>query len=339
MRYLKISTLFIFCFCNAYAQIGAKVHQDNIVGNWINNDFGFQMTLLLNADGSGEFDGEMLKYAIEGNKIVVTQFGAVTEYTYTLQSGKLTLSGGDLETAVTFLKNLDASPASGNSVQSTTLTFAPEQPSSNSDDKLIGTWSSNGENIEFKTGGVCNYMGQSFPYKTSPGVLTLTTMEGNISFGYSVSGDKLTLTYNQNTVTYTKGSGVSVDGSAHTNQAGGVDQDLVGKWCYVDVSNIYGSSTSSSSSCITLNANGTYEYYSESSRSVNTPGYYGGTNSQGSDQGTWYVQGDRIYYNSQSKGPGSYRLEKRNHPKNVNDPMIILDGTAYVTAYQKAPWR
>ena len=69
------------------------------------------------------------------------------------------------------------------------------------------------------------------------------------------------------------------------------------------------------------------------------PGYYGGTNSQGSDQGTWYVQGDRIYYNSQSKGPGSYRLEKRNHPKNVNDPMIILDGTAYVTAYQKAPWR
>jgi hypothetical protein len=51
------------------------------------------------------------------------------------------------------------------------------------------------------------------------------------------------------------------------------------------------------------------------------------------------VQGDRIYYNSQTQGQGSYRLEKRNHPKNVGDPMIVLDGEAYVTATLKAPWR
>jgi hypothetical protein len=97
--------------------------------------------------------------------------------------------------------------------------------------------------------------------------------------------------------------------------------------------------TSSSSRCITLNADGTYIYNSESSRSVNTPDYYGGTNAQNSDQGTWYVNGDRIYYNSQTTGQGSYRLEKRNHPKNVNDPMIVLDGEAYVTATQRPPWR
>ncbi|HZV69137.1 MAG TPA: hypothetical protein VFG10_06315 [Saprospiraceae bacterium] len=32
-------------------------------------------------------------------------------------------------------------------------------------------------------------------------------------------------------------------------------------------------------------------------------------------------------------------LEQRNHPKNVNDPMIVLDGRAFVTAYNKPPWR
>lgn len=113
---------------------------------------------------------------------------------------------------------------------------------------------------------------------------------------------------------------------------------IVGTWCAVDV-NSYNQGTSYSSSCITLNADGTYAYSSESSRDVNTNEFWAGTNSQGSDRGTWYVQGDRIYYNSQSKGPGSYRLEKRNHPKNVNDPMIVLDGATFVTQYQKPPWK
>ncbi len=62
-----------------------------------------------------------------------------------------------------------------------------------------------------------------------------------------------------------------------------------------------------------------------------------GTNSQGADRGTWYVQGDRIYHNSQTRGQGSYQLQKLNHPKN-RDPMIVLDGEAYVTYYQKPPW-
>jgi len=119
---------------------------------------------------------------------------------------------------------------------------------------------------------------------------------------------------------------------------GQVPQELVGKWCFVDVNN-YNQGASSTSECLTLNADGTYQYESESSRSVNTPDYYGGTNSQGSDRGTWYVQGDRIYYNSQTQGQGSYRLEKRNHPVNVNDPMIVIDGRSFVTQYNKPPWK
>jgi hypothetical protein len=118
---------------------------------------------------------------------------------------------------------------------------------------------------------------------------------------------------------------------------GTISQELVGKWCYVNVNSTY-SGGSSSSTCFTLNADGSYEYYSESSRSVNTADMNGGISSQNSDRGTWTVQGDRIYYNSQTQGQGYYQFQKRNHPKN-GDPMIVIDGEAYVTFYNKEPWR
>ncbi|HNR74896.1 MAG TPA: hypothetical protein PKM03_11750, partial [Cyclobacteriaceae bacterium] len=86
-----------------------------------------------------------------------------------------------------------------------------------------------------------------------------------------------------------------------------------------------------------LNANGTYQYAAERSMDTNTNSFYAGTSSQSNDQGTWWVQGDRIYYNSQVRGQGSYQLQKMNHPK-TGDPMIVLDGEPYVTFYQKPRW-
>ncbi len=151
-------------------------------------------------------------------------------------------------------------------------------------------------------------------------------------FGYTVKDDQLSLTGNNKTVTYSKGQ--KNNQPTQTAGKGEVAMELVGKWCYMS-----NSLNSSSNKCIVLNADGTYIYNSESSRSVNTTEVYGGTSSQSGDRGTWYVQGDRIYYNSQTQGQGSYRLEKRNHPKNVNDPMIVLDGEAYVTATMRQPWR
>ena len=96
---------------------------------------------------------------------------------------------------------------------------------------------------------------------------------------------------------------------------------------------------SQTSRCITLNADGSYLYHTEASRSVNTETFSGGTASQGDDRGTWYVQGDRIYYNSPTTGQGSFTLEKRNHPKNVNDPMIVINGESFVTTTLRDPWR
>jgi hypothetical protein len=192
--------------------------------------------------------------------------------------------------------------------------------------------------MEFKTDGQCLYRGQPFPYSVSGNYITLQTAQGNVMMAYSVSGNQLQLTINNQNLTYTKGTTGSAI-SSDSKSAGGkkIDQTLVGKWCYV---NVYSSNSggSSSTECITLKEDGTYEYYSESSRSVNTSTISGGTASQGSDQGTWWVQGSKLFYNSQTQGQGSYELVKKNHPKNTNDPMIVLDGRTYVTFFNKPAW-
>ncbi len=337
MAQLRKTLILLLISLPGIAQIGAKAHQQSkIYGLWQNSQFGYQMTLMLNADGSGEFDGEMIKFVTVGNALSITQNGVTTKYNFNLQGNSLALSGGDLEGTVNFSRNgqEESIPDAGPSVNMPSQTTATSNPGA-----IIGVWSGNGETIEFKNDGQCAYLGNTFQYQLSPGHVTLITSQGNVMFAYLVKGDQLSLTGNNKTVTYSKGAARM--GSGQQNQVTGkgtVAMELVGKWCYVNV-NSTNSGGSSSSTCITLNADGTYEYYSESSRSVNTPDLYGGTSSQNSDRGSWYLQGDRIYYNSQTKGSGSYRLEKRNHPKNVNDPMIILDGEAYVTAYNKPPWR
>lgn len=311
-------------------QIGAKVQQQGkIYGLWQNSQFGYQMTLMLNDDGSGEFDGEMIKFTTQGDKLTLIQAGQSTVYNYKLQGNSLTLSGGDLDGTVTFTRN-----GGGDQAPVVASTPGAQPASSKADAGLIGVWSGNGETIEFKSNGQCVYIGNTFPYEVSQGHIILTTTQGQVMFAYAIKGNQLNLTANGQQVSYSRGAGNTTAGGSQNPGGGQVAPELVGKWCYMS-----NSLSSSTNKCITLNADGTYVYSGESSRSVNTPEVYGGTASQSGDRGTWYVQGDRIYYNSQTQGQGSYRLEKRNHPKNVGDPMIVLDGEAYVTATLKAPWR
>ena len=322
--------LFLLISIPSIAQIGAKVQQQSkIYGLWQNSQFGYQMTLMLNPDGSGEFDGEMIKFTTQANKLSIVQAGVTTIYTYTLNGNSLSLSGGDLEGTIAFSRK--------GSVQSPVIAQVPAQDNANANPtngNIVGVWSGNGETIEFKSDGQCNYLGNIFPYEVSQGQITLTTLQGKVIFGYSVKENQLILSSNGQQVVYVRGGNTSAGNAQNNSVVGKVPQELVGQWCYMN-----NNQNSSTNRCITLNADGTYIYNSESSRSVSTPDLYGGTSSQGADSGTWYVQGDRIYYNSKTQGQGSYRLEKRNHPKNVNDPMIVLDGEAYVTATLKAPWR
>jgi hypothetical protein len=313
------------------AQIGANIQQKKLFGIWQNSQFGYQMVLILNENYSGEFDGEAIRFATKGDKLEITQSGTTTSYTYSLQGNALSLSGGDLEGTVAFTKQ-GSEPQTTNVAQQKTA--IPKSSASSAD--LIGLWSGNGETIEFDKSGQCKYQGQTYPYQASQGHVTLNTSQGQLMMAYSVANDQLTLIVNSKQLIYSKGGSHGANNAVSNSGKGGVASELVGKWCYV---NVYSTNSggSSSSNCFVLNADGTYEYSGESSRSVNTPDFYGGTSSQSSDRGTWWVQGDQLFYNSQTKGQGSYQFQKKNHPKN-NDPMIVINGQAYVTFYNKPPW-
>jgi hypothetical protein len=347
---IRISFCLFFC-CTLpfipFAQIGQKKISNQISGIWQNQTAGIQMMLLLDVDGKGEFDGESIQYIIENNKLILTsnQSHLKTIYTFRLESNTLTLSDGDLDAPVVFTRfssgKDQALPSPTESkIPSDVVNLPNTNPSKEASaisSAIYGTWSGNGESIEFKNNMQCIYLGQTYAYDLTATHCTLKTTQGNIIMAYTIQGDQLTLTINGQKITYQKGSsGVLNNTTNNTNRR--VAMELVGKWCYVNV-NSTASGGSSSNQCITLNGNGTYEYYGETFRSVNTNAYAGGTASQSGDRGTWSYDGQKIYYVSATGvGSGSFTLEKRNHPKN-NDPMIVLDGVTYVTFYQKDSWR
>jgi hypothetical protein len=292
-----------------------------ITGSWTANTQGETMSLILNADGTGVLDGERLRYKAQDGTLSVTITGESTtnNYNYSLNGNSLTVSGGDLDEPINFKRVGKPSQA----------------PPPSANNSIIGAWSGNGENMEFKSDGNCTYSGHSFKYAAENGQLKLFMPEGLIAIPYTIKNGKLIINVGGQDYTYGRGT------NAQQPLASGprsVPQELTGKWCWVDVTNTSTGGTSSDA-CITLNADGTYDFYSERSMSATNQAFSAGTNSATSDRGTWWVQGQRIYYNSESRGPGSYSLQKRNHPKNVNDPMIVLDGQPFVTQTQKAPWR
>ena len=154
------------------AQIGAKAQQGGkLTGIWQNNQFGYQMTLMLNADGSGEFDGDMIKYTTQANKLSLVQDGQTTVYTYVLQGNNLTLSGGDLDGNIVFTKG--GTQNTQVVLNQTPQTIQQQTGGPQNANEVIGVWSGNSESVEFKSNGQCSYAGNTFQYQVSQGQITL----------------------------------------------------------------------------------------------------------------------------------------------------------------------
>lgn len=219
----------------------------------------------------------------------------------------------------------------GSSLAQSSATKDPEKAFISTDRNLIGLWSGEGEMIEFRADGACRYGGELYPYKLSQGHLIIEAPGGNVVFTYQLKDAQLLLTANGQQSVYSR---VPVQPATKNSvTANRNPSDLVGQWCYLKTS-----TGSFSGRCIILSADGTYRFTSEVSH-IQTPEMAGASSSQDSDSGTWYVDGDRLYYRSTIHGGGSYQLERRNHPVNVNDPMIVLDNEPFVTTTQRAPWR
>ncbi|MBL8899632.1 MAG: hypothetical protein JNM84_18520 [Planctomycetes bacterium] len=120
---------------------------------------------------------------------------------------------------------------------------------------------------------------------------------------------------------------------ASAQAPGDAAKELVGRWQYFSSVSLSDGGRATDTMLL-LREDGTYLYTSETSSS--NP--LGGSVSNTRDEGRWSVSGARVTFRSVDGGSKTYALEKRNHPK-TGDPMIVLDGQAFVTYFQRAPWR
>ncbi|MGI9167571.1 MAG: hypothetical protein ACR2G5_14545 [Pyrinomonadaceae bacterium] len=200
---------------------------------------------------------------------------------------------------------------------------------------LFGRWQSSEATVQIKADGTLDLNGTSYRYSVKGNTITLSSSEGSAQFPFQLSGDTLQVLVDGRTVLYRRVTGERAENLGAENfdaAAGGNPANLFGKWCYL--SNVNSSSGGRMSNrCFTLYGNDTYEYYSETTSS----GPVASSASQESDSGTWTATGTTITRNSRTLGSETYSLEKRNHPK-TGDPMLVLDGDAYVTYSPRAPW-
>jgi len=194
---------------------------------------------------------------------------------------------------------------------------------------LIGRWQSSAASVEIFADGTLTINNERFHYQVDGNVITLSNNQGSARVQFQLDGDTLTTNYNGERYVYSRVKGNALSGRA---SAGANPPEMFGKWCYLSNVNANDGGRMSNT-CFTLYENGTYDYYSETSSS----GPNGGSASQESDSGTWSVSGSTLTANSRARGTINFTLEKRNHPK-TGDPMLVLDGDAFVTYSQRRPW-
>lgn len=211
--------------------------------------------------------------------------------------------------------------------QQGTQTAAPKNP-------LIGRWKSDVAVIEIRANGTIKINDDEYSYKVKNSVITVSSDEGSLQFPYELDGDTLTVDSQGKEIVYTriKGTATGNSGSGTGRSTGeGIVAEFVGKWCYL--ANLGGTSSYRSERCFALYQNGTYEYSGETSSS----GAAGSSVGSSYDAGRWTATATTLTAYSNSSGKIVYPIQLRNHPK-TGDPMIIVDGDAYVTQTQKRPW-
>lgn len=202
---------------------------------------------------------------------------------------------------------------------------------------ITGTWNNDEVGtLTFNANGNGTFAGSSFTFTNTSNKIFASSEDGDFIYNYKMTNGQLIISGGifDAPVTFSK-TKTSSSGTS-SPKTGSIDKSIVGTWCWTNASSTY-TSSSSNTRCIVINANGTYQYTYEGSISGSGGGYYGGSSSQNADHGTWKLNGNTISIVSANEGAQTLSFQKKNHPK-TGDPMIVIDGDAYVTYYQKNPW-
>jgi hypothetical protein len=90
-----------------------------LVGTWAGKveGYGVEMKLVLNADGSANFEGDAGRWRVQGSKLLLTQEGETVAYDFKLQGSQLTLAGGDLMAPLALSRAGSTAPTGAGSAQ------------------------------------------------------------------------------------------------------------------------------------------------------------------------------------------------------------------------------
>lgn len=301
------------------------------LGTWETPGPNGMVQLVLKPDGSGTFGSGQIRWSFNQNALSLTgPNGRTITYNTSLSPDSMTLSGGGLDSPATF-RRVGASAEAGSEAGGEAAAEGSESERQPPQRGLAGTWQGQNGVLQLNPDGSAVYNGVNVRYTSQGGVLTLIGADGAFPLPYTLSGNTLTLTIQGQLVRFTRLSGGRGAGTA--GGAGGQHPPaMFGKWCSYSGTNT-GQITSGREQCFTLYPNGTYEYFGQSDSS----NQYGATASQGSDTGTWSVNGNSVTVNSRRNGVVTYMLEKKNNEN--NDPMLCLNGECFVTYGPKPPWR
>ena len=212
--------------------------------------------------------------------------------------------------------------------------------------ELVGTWRGQEQGapaeLVLRADGSGAYNGEALRYAVMGGNLIVESSGETALYVFQLQGNSLVvgggaLAAPLQLTRAAPGAQPSRPTAAASTGAGGIRQELVGKWCYFGSFSALSGGGSMSSECFVLHPNGAYEYSAESSMSAYSSGMYGGTASQSSDRGRWSATDSTLTSQSQSGSTTTYRLTKVNHPRN-HDPMLCINDRCFVTYHQRRPW-
>lgn len=324
---LVACSLVLLIFCS----VAALARQPNaLAGSWEGSYAGQQLALALKADGTGTLNGQPFKYAVRGRNLVAEAGGEVHVYQFSLEGDRLTISGGVFEGAsVTFTRKGaggDGPGGDGGGARSSG-SGGGGRAANTSAGGLVGRWRSSEATVQIRDDGTLVLNGETLRYRVRGNTITISGDEGSADIPFRLAGDTLTVEFQGREIVYRR-----VAEGEEESAGGGRPQELVGKWCYQSNVNT-GSGGRMSNICFELTADGRYAYQGETSSS----GPVASSASQEYDEGTWTATATTITARSRSGRVTTFKLEKRNHPK-TGDPMLVLDGDAFVTFYQRPPW-
>lgn len=201
MRRLSLLILLIvLSLTSASAQ-----QEPGLLGSWQAKDGELVIRLILNPDGTGTLDEAPIKYQVRGAKLIVDEAGTINNYTFKLDGGVLVVSGGDLDSPLTFTRAGSGRGLGGHKSQA-----AVGKQNSETEPKekgLVGRWQSSEATVQINDNGTLVLNGETLRYSVKANIITLANNDGAVQLPFQLSGDTLRVQVGERTVVYKRLTG------------------------------------------------------------------------------------------------------------------------------------